>query len=99
MTTRQKILLSLAVLILSSMLFFVVFGENGWLDLQSLRQEKQRLLLQNKKLQKENLSLYREIDRLKNDMAYIENVARQELGMVKKEELILKLKKPEAAAP
>ncbi len=94
MSTRQKIVLSFAILAVSSMLFFIIFGENGWVDLKQLRQEKQRLLLENKKLEKENLSLYREIDRLKNDMTYIESIARQELGMIKEDELILKLKKP-----
>lgn len=94
MSTRQKIVLSFAILAVSSLLFFIIFGENGWVDLKQLRQEKQRLLLENKKLEKENLSLYREIDRLKNDMTYIESIARQELGMIKADELILKLKKP-----
>ena len=99
MSIKQKILLSFAILAICSMLFFIIFGENGWVDLNLLRQEKQRLLLENRKLEKENLSLYREIDRLKNDMTYIESIARQELGMIREEELILKLKKPEGLNP
>jgi cell division protein FtsB len=38
--------------------------------------------------------LYREIDRVKNDLKYIENVARQELGMVGKDEVILRMEQP-----
>jgi cell division protein FtsB len=34
--------------------------------------------------------LYNEIERLKNDDKYIENIARQELGMIGKDEMILK---------
>ena len=40
-----------------------------------------------------NLSLYREIDRLKHDPKYIEDVVRRELGLIGKDEVIFKLKK------
>ncbi len=89
----------MVILAICSLLFFIVFGENGWVDLNLLRQEKQRLLLENRRLEKENLSLYREIDRLKTDMTYIENIARQELGMIRAEEIILKLKNTEERNP
>ncbi len=92
MNTREKILLSFAILALFSMLFFVIFGENGLADLNLLRQQRDSLLEKNRTLEQENLSLYREIDRLKHDLKYIENVARQELGMIKKDEVIFKLK-------
>jgi len=74
------------------MLFFVIFGENGLVDLNLLREQRDSLLEKNRILEQESLSLYREIDRLKHDLKYIENVARQELGMIKKEEVIFKLK-------
>jgi cell division protein FtsB len=92
MNTREKILLSIAILALFSMLFFVIFGENGLVDLNLLRQQRDSLLEKSRILEQENLSLYREIDRLKHDLKYIENVARQELGMIKKDEVIFKLK-------
>ncbi len=38
----------------------------------------------------ENLSISIEIDRLKHDPEYIENVARKELGMIGEDEVILK---------
>ena len=41
----------------------------------------------------DNLSLYREIDRLKHDSKYIEDVVRQELGLIGKDEVVFKLKK------
>ena len=48
----------------------------------------------NAELKQENISLYREIGRLKNDPKYVENVARQELGVIGKDEVIIKVKKP-----
>ena len=95
MNTRNKILLSFAILALFSLLLFIVFNENGLADLRLLKQERDQLLQKNVQLEQENLSLYRQIDRLKNDLKFIESVARQELGMVGKDEVVIKLKKPE----
>ena len=95
MNTRSKILLSFAILALFSMLLFIVFNEYGLADLRLLKQERDQLLQKNAQLEKENLSMYRQIDRLKNDLKFIESVARQELGMVGKDEIVFNLKKPE----
>ena len=92
MKTREKILLSFAILALGSMLFFVIFGENGLADLNLLKQERNLLLEENRALEQKNIALYREIHRLKNDLKYIESVARRELGMIRKDEVIFKLK-------
>jgi len=77
-------------LILFSMLLLIVFAENGLVDLNSLRKERDRLVEKNESLARDNLVLYNEIERLKNDDKYIENIARQELGMIGKNEMILK---------
>ena len=95
MNTGNKILLSFAILALFSMLLFIVFNEYGLADLRLLKQERDQLLQKNAQLEKENLSMYRQIDRLKNDLKFIESVARQELGMVGKDEIVFNLKKPE----
>jgi len=89
---KQSILLSLVILALFSLLLFIVFGENGLADLHLLKTERDSLLKRNSELAKENLTLYREIERLKSDPKYLENVARKELGVVGKDELIFKLK-------
>lgn len=95
MSARNKILLSLSIVALFALLLFLVFNEYGLADLRSLRQERDRLLQKNAQLEQENLSLYRQIDRLQKDLDYIESVARQELGMVGKDEVVFKLKRPE----
>jgi cell division protein FtsB len=69
-----------------------VFGDKGAADLSRLRQEKVLLMQKNDRLEAENRDLLRQIDRLKNeDLGFIESIARQELGMVKDNEVILKL--------
>lgn len=90
MKSRQTIFLALTILLLSSLLLFIVFGDNGQIDLNRLKTERNNLLQKNEALEQENLSLYREIERLKNDPKYVENVARQELGVIGKDEVIFK---------
>jgi cell division protein FtsB len=90
MTRKQNVFLSIAVLILFSLLFFIVFGEHGLIDLNTLKNERAQLAEKSEQLTRQNLLLSVEIDRLMHDPKYIENVARQELGMVGEDELILK---------
>ena len=90
MLNKLNIMLSMAILILFSMLLLIVFAENGLVDLNSFRKERDRLVEKNESLARNNLVLYNEIERLKNDDKYIENIARRELGMIGKNEMILK---------
>jgi len=92
MSDRQKILLSIVILVLFSLLLFIMFSDNGLADLFKLKSEKDRLLQENIRLKRENLTMYRTIERLKNDPEYIESIARKELGMIQKGEVILKPK-------
>jgi len=93
MISKQNILLAFAIIIIFSLLIFTLFGENGLADLHLLKTERDILLKKNDELIRENLSLYREIERLKNDPEYVENVARNELGVIGKDEVVIKVKK------
>ncbi len=93
MTKRQRFLISIVAFLLVSLFFFIIFSEHGLMDLNLLKNEKNSLIQRNEQIARENLSLSVEISRLENDPKYIENVARQELGMIGKDELILKPKK------
>jgi cell division protein FtsB len=86
-------MLVLAIMTMFLMLLFIVFGENSLTDLYQLKIKKDNLSKKNDVLKKENLSLYREIERLKNDPEYVEDVARKELGVIGKDEVIIKVKK------
>ena len=92
MSLNKNIMIGLAIMMMIMMLLFVVFGEKGLTDLHRLKTQKDNVSLKNEELTKENLSLYREIDRLKHDPGYVENVARKELGFVGKDEVIIKVK-------
>jgi len=88
---KKNITLILAVMTIFLMLLFIVFGENGIMDLRHLKIEKDNLSKKNDELKKENISFYREIERLKHDPRYVEDVARKELGVIGKDELIIKV--------
>jgi cell division protein FtsB len=90
MTRTQSIFLSITVVLLFSLFFFIIFGEHGFMDLNTVKKERDQLADKNEQISQQNLSLSVEIDRLKHDPTYIENIARQELGMVAEDELILK---------
>ena len=92
MTRKKRILIFITVLFLVSLFFFIIFSEHGLVDLYLLKKEQDTLVKKNEQLAAENLSLSVEIDRLENDPKFIENVARQELGMIAEDELILKPK-------
>jgi len=89
---KQKILLSLSMLVIFSLLLFIIFGDNGLADLNLLKRERDGLIEKNAKITMYNLSLYREIDRLEHDSGYIEDVVRRELGLIAEGEVIFKLK-------
>ena len=92
MSLKKNIMLFLAIMTMCLMLLFIVYGENGLTDLYKLKMEKDNLSKKNDELKKENISFYREIERLKNDPRYVEDVARKELGVIGKDEMIIKVK-------
>ena len=68
-----------------------------WIGVYKLKTKKDNFSKKNEELKTENLSLYREIERLKNDPGYVEDVARKELGVIGKDEVIIKIKKRESS--
>lgn len=92
MSLKQKILLSLSILVIFSLLLFIIFGDNGLVDLNLLKTERDGLIEKNAGITINNLSLYREVDRLEHDSGYIEDVVRRELGLIAEGEVIFKLK-------
>ena len=82
---KVKVAIGLIVLIT---LGYTVFGEHGLIRMVRYKRQTQKLVKQSDNLKAENENLRQEIERLKNDRAYIERLAREELGMVKNGELV-----------
>ncbi|KPA17532.1 Septum formation initiator [Candidatus Magnetomorum sp. HK-1] len=76
-------------LLLSFFLFFIIWGDQGFIDLLKLKNEYQQLFQYSATIEQENVNLHRLIKRLKHDPEYVERIARTELGMIRKDETIL----------
>ncbi len=90
MTRRHKTVLIITAFAMFYLLLVIIFGDNGLVELSRMRMTQKRLAQENGQLTHDNLAMYRTVDRLQNDPAYIENVARRELGMIRADEFIFK---------
>ena len=93
MTGKTKIILAVGGLLLIAFLFLIGLGKRGAVDLYQLTLERDRLKKHNDDFQEENQALYKTIERLKSDPELLENIARTELGMTSKDEVVVLRKK------
>jgi cell division protein FtsB len=94
--SHLRIVFVFAALVLISYFILIIIGDNGLKDLNEMKQELKTIQLQNDEIEQKNIELHRKIKRLKDDPEYIENIARQELKMVGKDEVVFKFKKEDA---
>jgi cell division protein FtsB len=93
---RKKILRRVLFLLLFSFIFYLYFaGDYGFFRLLSLKAQKENTILETKRLQAQNMDLQIEKEKLRDDLSYIEKVARERYGMAKKDELIYKFVQPQ----
>ncbi len=90
MISPKSVLTSLALLAMASLLLLIIYGDKGWIELKDLEKERNRLMDGSETLSQENQLLRNAIDRLKSDPEYIESIARKELRMIGKDEVIFK---------
>lgn len=90
---NKKIFIIVCAILLSFLLTLIIFGQRELSHMYNIKEELKTLEKQNAQLKSENLSLKIQIDKLKSDYKYLEDVARDELGLAKEDELIYELKK------
>ncbi|MGQ4810279.1 Cell division protein FtsB [Candidatus Entotheonellaceae bacterium PAL068K] len=86
--TRLASVLLLGGLCLVTMMGLSIWGERGFLAMWRMQHELVRLAHEVEAIEHENARLVHEIKRLRDDMGYIEKVAREELGLVRPGELV-----------
>ena len=89
--TNKKWLFVSVILILFFILWHVI-SPNGALKYYNIRKQLDESRIKNEILKKENNALREEIDKLGNDPLYIEKIAREKYGMIKKNEILYKIK-------
>ena len=64
------------------------FGERGFIRLYRTESERQTYMERIRRLARENQALLDEVHRLRTDMEYVESVARRQLDLVRRNEVI-----------
>ncbi|HNV64271.1 MAG TPA: septum formation initiator family protein [Smithellaceae bacterium] len=75
------------------MALLITFGNRGLVDNYLMNKQLAELKSQNFAIEKENNELKRKIILLRNDLSYLEHIARNELGMVKEGDIVYHLVK------
>lgn len=75
-----------------------IFGTHGYLAMRTKRQEIQKVSQELDKLNKENLELQQNVQDLKSDPETIRKIAREEYGLARANEIIIKLPAPKPVA-
>jgi cell division protein FtsL len=83
-----RLLLGLLVVVL---VVHDIFGTHGYLAMRRTESEIKKVLADLEQLNKENLELAQEVKELKTDPRKIENIARDELGLARPGEVIIKI--------
>jgi len=89
---EKKYLVFLALLIWG-VLLFAVFGSRGLMQIHQLREERDRIQMSNARLEDENKKLSEQVQRLRTDKDEIERVAREEMKLVGKGEIVYQFEK------
>ncbi len=84
---RKKVLLY-SVLIVTVVGAWSIFGPYGALKYYGVANKLDEILAQNEQLRESNTALRQEINKLKKDPVYLEEVARRQFGLIKKNEVI-----------
>lgn len=81
-------LLFISSVLLLILLALAIAGEHGFVTMWHMQREVGRLAEEVHTIEGDNRGLQHEVWRLRHDMTYIEQLARQELGLVRPGELI-----------
>jgi len=91
-TERRFIWRLFCLAVVLGLLWILFAPGRGLLYYHRLQNQVDRLTMENKNLEQRNVQLRREIDRLQNDDAYLEELARKKYGLLKKNEMVFEFK-------
>jgi cell division protein FtsB len=91
-----RFLLALLLLIFLALQYRLWVGEGSYAEVSHLQQEIAKKKADLKRMEKENLELRAEIEDLKKGLEAIQERARSDLGMIKKDETYYQIVEPES---
>ena len=83
---RKHLLIFMVFVLVVSIL--TIFGDKGLIEAYVLKSEKDVILSNIRDLKESNKALKEDVELLRNDTRYVERIARKELGMIGKGEVI-----------
>ncbi|MEK6539841.1 MAG: septum formation initiator family protein [Deltaproteobacteria bacterium] len=89
---KKKYFISLSLFV-AIVGLLTIFGDRGLIRVYKLSKERDSIKNYNEKIKAENTAMKEEMELLKNDDKYIELIARKELGMVGRNELVYQFEK------
>ena len=89
---KKKIFISLSLFV-AIVGLLTIFGDRGLIRVYKLSKERDSIKNYNEKIKAENTAMKEEMELLKNDDKYIELIARKELGMIGRNELVYQFEK------
>ena len=78
-------------------LLYSLLGEVGVVSTLNLYAKQKQLAVENNRLREENEQLRQEVEKLRSNASYIEEIARRELGLLGKKEIVIPLDRKEDA--
>ena len=81
------------LVVILSFVFVIVFSEHGLLDYVKLKRQIKSVSQSIDKLEKENVLLKGQVDRLQKDDRYLEELARQKFGFIRDGERLYRIEK------
>jgi cell division protein FtsB len=78
-------------------LLYSLLGEVGVISTLNLYAKQKQLAAENNRLRVENEQLRQEVEKLRSNASYIEEIARRELGLLGKKEIVIPLDRKEDA--
>ena len=87
-----RTLILVCILSVCAVTAWLLFSPNGILTYYHLKQQIEAVKAENEQLKEENRLLQQKIDKIKNDPAYLEELARKEYNLLKKNELVFEFK-------
>jgi cell division protein FtsB len=95
---KHKGTLAACVMVLVLLVIAAVYGDHGLVDLLRMQHEQRELEHTAFNLQQQNERLRKRVQRLQSDDHYIEKLARERLGLVRKGEIMYRVTGPASTA-
>jgi cell division protein FtsB len=89
----QRKYLPYFIAFLSAMVVFGIFGVRGFIHIYQLRGDREKIKIINVRLNEENRRLVEQVERLRHSKEEVEKIAREDLGLAKKGEIVYQFEK------